>query len=150
MGSPRLIGKITRLAPFCQLFRKSVKGSIISDAKTKSTPLTAIPRIRKGSNITQTIGYSTKAISATGQQRTNKMHQRRNFTMACPHSAFSRKHRPYETQSLIIHYDPCMPEVRFKIRSACLLSRCNRAQTPAMQSDEWPKPLGRDHDEFIN
>jgi len=42
--------------------------------------LTVIPRIRKGSRRSQTIGYNIKASNATGQQITNKISQRRNLT----------------------------------------------------------------------
>jgi hypothetical protein len=51
-----------------------------------STPSTATPKIRKGSRSSQTTGYATSANRATGQHKTNKMHQSRNFTIESPQS----------------------------------------------------------------
>ena len=63
------------------IFRNSRAGSMISAAISESTPPTAIPRMRKGSNNNQTNGYKTSARSATGQHKTNKMHQSKNLTI---------------------------------------------------------------------
>ncbi len=47
--------------------------------KTASTPLTAMPRMRKGSSISHIKGYSRSASMASGQQRTNRISQSRNL-----------------------------------------------------------------------
>jgi hypothetical protein len=49
------------------------------------TPPTAMPRIRKGSRMSHTIGYRTSARSAIGQQSTKRMHHSKNFTIRFPH-----------------------------------------------------------------
>src|SRR6202022_3251812 len=46
-----------------------------------NTPCTAMPRMRKGSVMSQTMGKSTIASRARGQHRMNKMHQRKNAAM---------------------------------------------------------------------
>ena len=45
------------------------------------TPPTATPTIRNGSSKSQTIGYSTSAISASGHEIKNSRHHRRNVNM---------------------------------------------------------------------
>src|SRR5690606_5081855 len=46
-----------------------------------STPSTAIPTIRNGRSTRQTIGKTTSASSARGQQMTNRRSHSRNFVM---------------------------------------------------------------------
>ena len=46
-----------------------------------SAEQTAIPAMRNGSRTTQMSGNNSTAISATGQQITQRMHQSRNFTI---------------------------------------------------------------------
>lgn len=53
-------------------------GSVSSAQTNSSTPPTAIPITRNGSKSSQTIGYNTRAIRATGQEITNKRHHSRN------------------------------------------------------------------------
>jgi hypothetical protein len=65
-----------------QILRKRRTGSMIIEKINSSTPPTAMPIMRKGSNINHTSGYKTIARSATGQHKTNNMHHNRNFTMA--------------------------------------------------------------------
>ena len=62
-----------------------------------STPPTAIPTIRNGSNASQTRGYKIRARSANGQHRTHRMHQSRNFTI----TDLKLRLRVYETRSPI-------------------------------------------------
>jgi hypothetical protein len=47
-----------------------------------STPPTARPTSRKGRRISQTIGYTTTARSASGQHRTSKIIQRKNLVIS--------------------------------------------------------------------
>ncbi len=63
------------------ILRMSRDGSMMIDEIKASTPLTAMPRMRKGSNTSHTMGYRTSARSASGQHKTNKMHHSRNFTI---------------------------------------------------------------------
>jgi hypothetical protein len=48
-----------------------------------STPPTAMPIMRKGSNTNQTSGYKIRARRAMGQHKTNKMHHTRSFNIVC-------------------------------------------------------------------
>jgi hypothetical protein len=67
-----------------QILRKSLAGSMIIDPIKSSAPPTAIPTIRNGSNINQTIGYKISASNANGQHKTNKMHHSKNLIIAPP------------------------------------------------------------------
>jgi len=40
-----------------------------------------MPKIRNGSNNSQTIGYNTSASKASGQHKTSKMHHSKIFTV---------------------------------------------------------------------
>src|SRR5207302_11476124 len=56
-------------------------GSITSAQTNASTPWTAIPTMRNGNSKSQTNGYAISASIARGQQRTNRMHQRKKAAM---------------------------------------------------------------------
>lgn len=46
-----------------------------------STPWTAMPKIRNGSNSSHTIGYKNSAANAKGQQTINNKHQSTNVSI---------------------------------------------------------------------
>src|SRR6185503_3382856 len=60
---------------------KSLAGSITTARTRAKAPCTATPRIRNGSRISQTKGYTISASKARGQQITNSRHQRRKPSM---------------------------------------------------------------------
>ncbi len=56
----------------------TLAGSMMTARSNSNTPSTAIPSSRNGSAISHTIGHSTKARIASGQQTTsNKTHKRK-------------------------------------------------------------------------
>ena len=59
--------------------RTGRKNSAASRAKT---PCTAMPTMRNGSVMSQTIGNSTTASKARGQHKINRMHHRKNAAMS--------------------------------------------------------------------
>src|SRR5581483_7482793 len=61
--------------------RTSRAGNANSAQISSSTPPTATPTIRNGSNISHTMGYSTNASMARGQQKNRSMHHSRNLIM---------------------------------------------------------------------
>src|SRR5208337_158413 len=56
-------------------------GSITTAQTRASTPLTAMPTMRKGSNSNHTIGYRISASNARGQHSTNSKHHSRKAIM---------------------------------------------------------------------
>ena len=50
-----------------------------------NTPITAIPSKRKGSKMSQITGNRISANRASGQQMTNRMHQRRKVSISILH-----------------------------------------------------------------
>jgi len=62
--------------------RRILTGKKSMALNNSKTPCTAIPRMRNGSVRSQTMGYSTSASSASGQQRMNRMHQRKKAAIA--------------------------------------------------------------------
>src|SRR4029077_14216223 len=61
--------------------RRTRTGRKNKAASRAKTPFTAMPRMRNGRGMSQTMGKSTTASRATGQHRMNKMHQRKNAAM---------------------------------------------------------------------
>jgi len=61
-----------------------------------------MPTIRKGSSNTQTMGYSTSASKATGQQKIKSTHHSRNVNMATPPSPFL--HKDTQSQATKFHH----------------------------------------------
>jgi len=57
-------------------------GSINMALRSPKTPLTAIPTKRKGSVSNHTIGYNTKASSAIGQHKKNRMIHKKKAAIA--------------------------------------------------------------------
>ena len=70
-------------------------------ATSPKAPPTAMPTTRNGNSNSHTSGYSTSAISATGQHITNRMHHSKNFTItSAPHLAKNtRKQSPIDTHA---------------------------------------------------
>src|SRR3990170_952665 len=58
--------------------RRSRAGRRIKALISCSTPSTAMPSKRKGRSSSQTMGYRTRAMSASGQQSMKRISQRRN------------------------------------------------------------------------
>ena len=53
-----------------------------------------MPMSRNGNESNQTMGYSTSASSANGQQKINSSNHRRNFTMGHLHFSIRTASRP--------------------------------------------------------
>jgi hypothetical protein len=62
--------------------RSSRIGSINIALRSPKTPFTAIPTRRKGSVNNHTMGYSTRASSAIGQHKKNRMIHKKKAAMA--------------------------------------------------------------------
>ena len=62
--------------------RSNRTGNRNSALSRPSTPLTAMPKMRKGKVMSHTKGYITRASNAMGQHKTNRMHQRKKAAMA--------------------------------------------------------------------
>src|SRR5579864_9509530 len=60
---------------------RRVKGSVTMLQTKARAPPTAIPTMRKGRSKSQTIGYRISAAMATGQHRTNRIHQSKKVTI---------------------------------------------------------------------
>lgn len=65
------------------LFRQRAGRVKIALSRSK-TALTVMPSKRKGSDRSQTIGYRIRATRASGQHRTNKINQSKNFNISQP------------------------------------------------------------------
>ena len=87
---------------------------------SSSTPPTAIPTTRNGNSSSYTSGYSTSAINASGQHRTKRMQNKRNFTMTfaltlrglAPETLHRRKHsiQGYDCATIAVPFSaPLLP-----------------------------------------
>jgi hypothetical protein len=56
-----------------QIIRRTLAGKVIRAQTSASAPPTAMPTKRKGNNISQINGKSTKPIKARGQQRKKRI-----------------------------------------------------------------------------
>ena len=65
-------------------------GRVTISQTRRSTPSTATPTMRNGRSSSQTIGYSTRATSANGQQQTNNKHHNMNPIIVYPPSSVMR------------------------------------------------------------
>src|SRR2546427_244258 len=61
--------------------RRKWAGSVTMPQIRASTPPTAIPMMRNGNSSSHTSGYRSRAISASGQHRTNRISQSKNLTI---------------------------------------------------------------------
>jgi len=62
--------------------RSNRRGNKNSALTRPSTPVTAIPKMRRGKVMSHTSGYITRASKAMGQHKTKRMHHRKKAAMA--------------------------------------------------------------------
>jgi len=69
----------------------TLAGSMTIARTSPSAPSTAMPTSLNGISRIQISGYTISASSASGQHSTNRMHQRRNFTLLVDTDCRSRR-----------------------------------------------------------